>query len=639
MRLTFTKKIVVGLSIIVAIGIVSMLIVYDGLNTLQNNVQELAHIEEPSAAAAYEMEINALGIGMGVLKYLDSHDSRDRQRVKKDQADFERFHAEYVRLAKTPRHRELADRMATLYTGFKALGETLMTNKDDEEAIFAAVGQNFERIDNILDRRIQANINRQRPGSFMKLEQSLDLEADIAEIGIWLATYHRTHKGEHKELIWANEREFRKTLRRLRNSPRLSVEERRWAEELENIFNETISGVQRILTIEERMLVDSRRFTELRTGIDDLLDEEIQSLALRDLYVPKQRTDEAVGSVVRRSRFLMPLFFLSAIGVAFFLIRSIIEPVRKLMRGTEAISRGDLRYRIVQTGRDELAELASQFNQMVIQLEATTVSKALLEASAAKLQQSVGDLRREIAEREQAEGQLRKSREQLRALSAHLQSVREEERTRIAREIHDELGQLLTGMIIDLSWLEEKLSAANGATPSPTLVGKVRSLLQFADTTVDTVRRIATELRTGLLDDFGLMAAVEWQTQDFQRRTGIKCDLVINLDGTDLDPAYSTAVFRIFQEALTNVARHAEASNVSIVLEKNEGQLILQVEDNGKGVTEDVLSNTLSLGVVGMRERALILGGEVEIRGVRGTGTRVTARIPHLYSTESRTRG
>ncbi|MDQ3664988.1 MAG: HAMP domain-containing protein [Acidobacteriota bacterium] len=639
MRLTVTKKIVLGISIIVLIAMVSMFIVYDGLSTLQKNVHELAVIEEPTAAAAYEMEINVLGLGMGVLKYLDSHNPRDRQQVQKDQSDFERFHAEYVRLAKTPRHRELADRAEALYKDFKALGETMMANKDDEEAIFAVVGQNFERMDNILDRRIQANINRQRSGGSRKVEQSLDLEADIAEIGIWLATYQRTHKAEHKELIWTNEREFRETLRRFKNNPQLSVKERQSTGDLENIFNETIAGVQGILTIEERMQEDRRRFTELQTQIDDLLDEEIQSLALRDLSVPAQEADREMVSVVSRARILMPLFFLSAIAVAFFLIRSVIEPVRQLMRGTEAISRGDLHYRIVPTGRDELAELAEQFNQMVIQLKATTVSKALLEASAGKLQETVGDLRREIAERERAEGQLRNSREQLRALSAHLQSVREEERTRLAREIHDELGQLLTGMIIDLSWLEEKLSAANGATPSPSLVAKVRSLLQLADTTVDTVRRIATELRTGLLDDFGLMAAVEWQTQEFQSRTGIKCDLVINLDGTDLDSTYSAAVFRIFQEALTNVARHAEASSVSIVLEKNEGQLILQVEDNGKGVTEEVLANTLSLGVVGMRERALILGGEVEIRGVRGKGTRVTARIPHPNPTASGTRG
>ncbi len=201
MRLTVTKKIVVGLSIIVGIGIVSMLIVHGGLNTLQKNVHKLADIEEPAAAAAYEMEINALGMGMGVLNYLESHDPSDRQRVQKDQADFEKFHAEYVRLAKTPKHRELAERMAGLYRDFKALGETMMHNRDVEEAVFAVMGQNLERIDAILDREIQAKINRQRPDGFRMIEQSVDLEADVAEIGIWLASYWRTRKTEYRELV------------------------------------------------------------------------------------------------------------------------------------------------------------------------------------------------------------------------------------------------------------------------------------------------------------------------------------------------------------------------------------------------------------------------------------------------------
>jgi len=412
MRLTVTKKIVVGLSIIVGIGIVSMLIVYGGLSTLQKSVHKLADIEEPAAAAAYEMEINVLGLGMGVLKYLEGHDPRDRQRVQKDQADFEKFHAEYVRLAKTPQHRELADRMAALYRDFKALGETMMHNKDVEEAVFVVMGQNLERIDDIIDREIQAKIDRRLPDRFRKIEQSLDLEADVAEIGIWLASYWRNRKAEYRELVWINEKECRETLGRFKNNPRLSAEERQWAGEIENIFNDTISGFREILTIEGCILEDSKKFAELRTQIDDLLDEEIQSLALKDLYAPTQEADTAMNSVVRRAGLLMPLFLLSAVSVALLLSWSIIGPVKKLMRGTEAISRGDLHYRITPMGQDEFAELARQFNQMVIQLEATTVSKALLEGSEAKLQETVGDLRRENAEREQAERQLRESREQ-----------------------------------------------------------------------------------------------------------------------------------------------------------------------------------------------------------------------------------
>jgi len=234
----------------------------------------------------------------------------------------------------------------------------------------------------------------------------------------------------------------------------------------------------------------------------------------------------------------------------------------------------------------------------------------------------------DITERKQAEEQIKNSREQLRALSAHLQLVREEERARIAREIHDELGQALTGLKIDLSWLDGKLSEARNAAPRRLLLEKIKSMIKLIDTTIHTVRRIVTELRPGVLDDLGLMAAIEWQAQDFQNRTGVKCDLASSLEDIDLDQDRSTAVFRIFQETLTNVARHSGATKVDIILEERDGSLILEVKDNGRGITENGLSSSKSLGILGMRERALLLGGEIDILGAQGKGTTVTLRVP-----------
>jgi len=230
---------------------------------------------------------------------------------------------------------------------------------------------------------------------------------------------------------------------------------------------------------------------------------------------------------------------------------------------------------------------------------------------------------RDITERKQAEEQLRSSREQLRALSAHLQSIREEERTLIAREIHDELGQDLTGLKMDLSWLIKRLPKNQELD-----VKKVESMLKLVDTTIQSVRRISTKLRPGVLDDLGLTAAIEWQTQDFQTRTGIECEFSSNLGEIDLDRDRSTTVFRILQETLTNVARHASATRVNIRLNEEAAGLVLIVEDNGRGITEREISDPKSLGLLGMRERALIFGGEVTISGAPGKGTMVRLRIP-----------
>jgi PAS domain S-box-containing protein len=234
----------------------------------------------------------------------------------------------------------------------------------------------------------------------------------------------------------------------------------------------------------------------------------------------------------------------------------------------------------------------------------------------------------DITERKRAEKQLRDSREQLRALAAYLQSVREEERTRIAREVHDELGQALTGLKMDLAWIDKKLAEGTGSQLPGELQEKMKTLPGFVDTIIGTVRRIATELRPPVLDDLGLEAAIEWQIQEFEQRTGIKCRFHGGARHLHLDQERATAMFRIFQETLTNIVRHASATQVTIHLKKEADKLILEVQDNGRGMTGRELSGTRSLGLLGMRERATMLDGEVNIIGRQGKGTTVGVRIP-----------
>jgi signal transduction histidine kinase/DNA-binding response OmpR family regulator len=215
------------------------------------------------------------------------------------------------------------------------------------------------------------------------------------------------------------------------------------------------------------------------------------------------------------------------------------------------------------------------------------------------------------------------ARQQLHDLTAYLQTAREEERTHIAREVHDELGQMLTVLKMDLSWLTRRLSV-----DKPGLVEKANAMSDLIDEVIQTVRRVATELRPGLLDDLGLTAALEWQAQEFAERTGIDCELHLTDEDLVLDRGLATAIFRIFQETLTNVARHAEATGVRVTLSYSVDELILTVQDNGKGITEDQISDSQSLGLIGMRERARAWGGEVTFEGVPGQGMAVTVRIP-----------
>ena len=259
--------------------------------------------------------------------------------------------------------------------------------------------------------------------------------------------------------------------------------------------------------------------------------------------------------------------------------------------------------------------------------EALTKAKELLELRVeqrtAVLTRLNQEMRTEIVERQRAEEQLRQSRDQLRALAARLQSVREEERTYIAREIHDELGQACTAIKMDLALIGRKLTKRQIQ-----LQAKVDSATQLVDSTILTLRRIASELRPRTLDDLGLPAALEAQAQEFESRTGIRCSVILPSEPLTLDTDRSTAIFRIFQESLTNVARHAHATRVEARLQLESDRVIFQVFDNGTGFDPEVAKQRKSLGLVGMQERALLLNGEFKTEGVSGFGTTMTLTIP-----------
>ncbi|WDT75276.1 MAG: response regulator [Candidatus Manganitrophus sp.] len=232
-------------------------------------------------------------------------------------------------------------------------------------------------------------------------------------------------------------------------------------------------------------------------------------------------------------------------------------------------------------------------------------------------------------EHRQADEELRNSRQQLRDLAARLDSIREKERAWIAREIHDELGQLFTSIKYELSLLRKRIVKQEGHSEAKTdIEERLKSTSDLVDTAIKTVQKIATELRPGILDDLGLMAAIEWQASEFQQRTGISCRLRSDLQIVQLDREQATAVFRIFQEVLTNIVRHAGATRVEIRIKEKAGHLYLEVKDDGRGITGEEVADPKSLGILGMRERVLLLNGEIEISGGPKRGTHVRLKIP-----------
>ncbi len=236
---------------------------------------------------------------------------------------------------------------------------------------------------------------------------------------------------------------------------------------------------------------------------------------------------------------------------------------------------------------------------------------------------------RDVTERVKSEEALRQSREELRELAIAASSVREQEKSRIARELHDELAQSLTALKMDTAWLLERLP-----TDNELMLDKVRAMQGLLDTTVASTRRISADLRPMMLDDLGLVPAAEWLAQNFTQRSGIPCELSVD-PGLALEDPHATAIFRILQESLTNVAKHAQATRVDAHLEANGDQLVLMVNDNGLGFSTSNPRKPNSYGLMGLRERAYLLGGTVDVDSAPGKGTHIVVRIPHPDSVKT----
>jgi len=254
-------------------------------------------------------------------------------------------------------------------------------------------------------------------------------------------------------------------------------------------------------------------------------------------------------------------------------------------------------------------------------------SEFLAEISLVSLQLANGTIIsttiRDISEQVRAEQSSREIQDRLRRLTSRMHAAREEERTRVARDIHDELGQSLTGLKMDLSWLSGRIPRTWTAVKE-----RVQAMIMLVESTINFVRGLATSLRPAILDDLGLKAAIEWQIQGFAARTGCRYSLDLTRVDIGVENIRDTTIFRIFQEALTNIARHAKAELVEIALHQIDARLVLTVTDDGMGITQQKLTDNQSLGLIGMRERASAMDGEVQIETAKGKGTRIILSIP-----------
>lgn len=585
MRFTVTKKIIIGLAVILLIGIVSMLVIYRGLDLVAQHMRKLAEIEEPASAAAYEMEINVNGMGMAVLKYLNNSRPIYRDWAEQDQVDFEKYHARYLTLIRTPKEAQLATLLDNYYQEFTTLGESLMGTQDTQQTMFLRMAEHIEAMDDIIDTRLQSAIDPRNPSGFDKAMAIMEMESDIAELGFWLANYRQSPRQDHREQIFSEKAEFEAELRMF-GSHNSSAVETRLTEELQELFNRMAAALQDMLSLEDTLQSDTKKFIELRVKIDQLLDKEIQILALRNLYAPRRDADQAAGRVLTAIRYLTALFVIAALGVGWVLIRAITRPLKRLSSGTRAIGHGDLNHRIIATGRDEFADLARQFNRMVGQLQVTTVSKTLLEESEGKLYETVADLRREISERERAERertQLQAALRRSETLSAMGSLV-----AGVAHEVRNPLfavSSTLDAMEARFAGREEYQRYLD------VLRGEVNRLSNLMQELLEYGKPTGLEFFAGRIEGAVLPAIQACAALAKSRRILINHHLPPSLATIAMD---RLRLVQVFQNLLQNAIQHSP-EGATVTLESRElydaggNWMECTVQDNGSGlITEDV---------------------------------------------------
>jgi nitrogen-specific signal transduction histidine kinase len=591
MRFALTAKIAAGVGLIVLIGMASVGIVYLGLASVGAAMRGLVETKEPASAAAYEMEIQVHALAASVLRYLDTAAPRSRAQVDTDHAKFTHFHGRYLQLVVGSRGTELGKTIGPRYGEFKALGDALMTMKAEQEGHLLTIAEHFDRMDKVIDERLDPASRGDRTAILdlvamsRRREALMNLEAEIAEVGLWLANYTRVRKPEYRDRIFARARDVRAGLAQLRRFP-LFGDERRWTAELATRFEATMSLIRRVLILDQRIHERAQLFTELQLALDRLLDDEIQVLAKQELVGPREAAERATSTTVRRVQVLVPLLMASAVVVALVLVHVVRRPVRALMSGTAAIGRGDLSHRIRVTGGDELADLATDFNRMVDQLERTTVSKARLEESEQQLKQTVARLRQEITEREKAESE--QARLQASLLRAETMSAMGALVAGVAHEVRNPLF----GISSVLDAMEARAGARDGyerhiavlRSQVGRLTGLMQALLEYG-------KPATTELAPAPIDD--VIRGVVQACRPLAEQCGVRID-----DDVDLGMApvlmVRTRLSQVFANLLENAIQHSPPGGaVSLrgrrLLEDDQPWVECALEDEGPGIAREDL--------------------------------------------------
>lgn len=635
MRLTVSTKITAGIAAIVLFGVVAMLVIYRSLNVVDRNVQSLARVEQPLILAAYEMEINMNGIGLEVLKYLSTRNRRYRDLAIKDFGDFDEFHASWRKLITSDEEHALDAKISRLYGRFRVLGNTLMRYADEQDSFFQAAANTIEEIDSLIHENLRpttARLGELPPSSLIKAIASARMEAEISELGFWMANYQRLRNPAFKTEIADKTAQFAEALADL-ESQRLNRSERRIAQLVRELFDSVNSEIAQVIAIEDRIAGTRDEFVALRVAMDGMLDDRIQPLARQHLDAPREEAEAAAADALLGVRYLIPLFLLAAILVGVLVLRLIMRPLNALRTGTGVVGRGNLDFRLALKGSDEFSDLARHFNHMVGELQATTVSKDLLEASEEKLRQTVDDLRHQINERVRAEV----AREDLQAALRRSETM--SAMGALVAGVAHEVRNPLFGISATLDAIQARFDDEQHEGYLEALRDQVERLNKLMGDLLEYGKPVTTAMQPAAVSEIIAQAVQSCAPLAAQAGVEVKERHASELPCVN---ANRDRLVQAFENVLQNAVQNSAAHTVIIIETRYDSRAIVcTVEDGGSGFAPEDLEHVFDpffsrrrggtgLGLSIVQRIVTDHGGTVTAANRPAGGAVVTIRLPAL---------
>lgn len=611
------RAVTIGVVFIIAIGLAVMGVVYYGIWTVKDSMRIVTDVEGIMLSDAYEMEINVIETGLAVLKYLDTRSPAYREQIRDDVSDFKRFHERYSKMADSRNAQVLATELGELFDHYRKLGEYLMKTKDDQDALYSVLSTHFERLDDRLDMELdRISVVDYDTKQIAKSNAVWFFGYEIAEIGAWLGSYLRTGNPSYRFRVFAEVNDVRDQLARF-DGFALNELEQALLNELRNLFEESLDHTKRILAKYDAMHEGFQEFLALRRQMDDLMDEGIQVLSTQQLDAAVISAEQTSARVLLLTTILIPLSIACSVISAIVMRRALHRPLKEIRRRATAIAETNPSDRLRVRQGDEFGGLARDFNKILERLSTTTVSRNQLKLKQKELHQLNTVLQNEVTERTRAE-------QAFQALSHQLVNAQESERHRIARELHDEVGQTLTAIKINLDTIQQN-SKLDG-------VQQLTDAIHIVDQLLQQVRTLSLELRPSVLDDLGLVAALRWLLKQQSQRLGFAAELRTDPELPNMPTETEITCFRIVQEALTNIVRHGQARQVTVDLVVRDDVLHLQICNDGPGfdvaMAKAKAARGDSMGLLSMQERAILAGGALTIQSSPDAGSRIELQIP-----------